>query len=978
MKEWVSKLKFLDEEVLSKKIYGNIDVGKALVLTAICIYSIAFSYYTIMRHYSFRSDAWDLGIFSQVLYSTINGKIFYYNVEPYFNPSHSFLGIHFSPILFLLVPFYAIFPKPETLLVAQSVILALAAYPLYLYSFVKTKSKTLSLAVSVAYLLNPLIQGVNWYDFHPQAFLPLFYFSMLYFLERKRTLSYLIFLLLSLCVLEQISIINIFLAISLFLMYYKNIIKCLKNKNIIDMYFIVPCLTLIISIYWLIMSNAIIRYFNPNPPLYLKGLGTFGILGARETSEVPLFIFAHPSKALKALNYDYYLKTTYVILSFTPLAFTSLLSPTLLIPAIPWLIVALFSNHKPYYMLGYQYSALLVPFIFLSGVNGLKKVLSIVTEYRGNVITIKNIARLILIINLVLAILFSPLSILAKPYSFEWCRDFGITYPSYEQMLLIDFLSKIPNDAVILSTSNIFPHISSNINAYTLPGIHAIPFKLLNFTLNYLKKKNYDFIVVSVLQDRETAKLVIEQFVEQYGDKYKPHSIIGTTLVFSSDESFNVIKPVIEPMVFKPWDLAVEDGELIRIKNSTYGVVIKSLITSPFKDQKNTIWFGPYTILPPGYYIVVFRIKFLNITNLNTRIITLDVTSNSGSKILAFLNIFPQDVKEDTWVEITIPLYITSYEYYVEFRGVNAKREAIIFLDYVKVIPVKIGKPAYNARPLYIYDYRRLAPISASYVLDKDSISKIVLFRKPGEKQKQLCYGPFEALPKGAYEVIYTVKINGTIDPQEKILTMLITGENMTTPISKVSLYGIHVPIINKWLNITTKFILPNDTSGVQYALLVNSENIGVYLDRILVRQVSKEEVPMVYMLIDYTKLSTINAKVAGNIIKHSVGDGEGVVWFGPYIDLPPGKYIIKYWLRVNSYIGEHIIDLDVACNYGKNVLVAKQIRSADVPELGVWFNVSLELEVLEYLKAVEFRGYNVANDTDIELLLIEIYGWKI
>ena len=978
MKQWIGKLKFLDEELLGKKIYGDIDVGEILILAAICIYSILFSYYTIMRHYSLRSDAWDLGIFSQVLYSTVNGKIFYYNVEPYFNPSHSFFGIHFSPILFLLVPFYAIFPKPETLLVAQSIILALAAYPLYLYSLVKTKLKTLSLAVSIAYLLNPLIQGVNWYDFHPQAFLPLFYFSMLYFLERKRVLPYLIFLLLSLCVLEQISIINIFFAVSLFLMYYRNIIKYLKNKNIINMYFIVPCLTLIISIYWFIMSNAIIHYFNPNPPLYLKGLGTFSILGARETSEVPLFIFAHPNKALKALSYDYYLKTTYVILSFTSLAFTSLLSPTLLIPAIPWLIVALFSNHKPYYMLGYQYSALLAPFIFLSGINGLKKVLNIVVGYRGNFVAIKNVARLILIINLVLATLFSPLSILAKPYSFKWCRDFGITYPSHEQMLLIDFLSKIPNDAVILSTSNIFPHISNNINAYTLPGLHAIPFRLLNSTLNYLKKKNYDFIVVSVPQDRETAKLIIEQFIEQHKDKYKPHSIIGTTLVFSSSESFSDIKPIIEPMIFKPWDLAIKDGELIYANNSTYGAVIRSLVTSPFKDQKNTIWFGPYIILPPGYYIVVFRMKFLNITNLNTKIITLDITSNSGSKILAFLNIFPQDVKENTWVEITIPLYVTSYEYYVEFRGVNAKKEAIIFLDYIKVIPVKIGEPMYNARPLYVYNCRRLAPISASYVLDEDSISKIVLFRKPREKQKQLCHGPFEALPKGAYEVIYTIKINGTVNPQEKVLTMLVTGENMTTPISKVSLYGIHIPFTNKWFNITTKFMLPNDTSGVQYALLINSENISVYLDRILVRPIPEEEVPIVYMLIDYTRLSTISGKILGNIIKHAVGDGEGVVWFGPYVDLPPGKYVIKYWLKVNSYVGKHIIDLDVACNYGKNILVTKQVRSADVPGLGVWFSVSLELEAPEYLEAVEFRGYNIANGTDLELLLIEICGWKI
>src|SRR5438045_9032022 len=48
-----------------------------------------------------------------------------------FDPHSVFLD-HFSPALLLVVPFYAIVPHPETLIVFQTVALALGAWPVYL------------------------------------------------------------------------------------------------------------------------------------------------------------------------------------------------------------------------------------------------------------------------------------------------------------------------------------------------------------------------------------------------------------------------------------------------------------------------------------------------------------------------------------------------------------------------------------------------------------------------------------------------------------------------------------------------------------------------------------------------------------------------------------------------------------------------------------------------------------------------------
>ena len=87
---------------------------------------------TILKHNAFLTSGFDLGIFNQAFSTTLfDGKLFYETADLSFNPGGSFFGVHFSPILFLLLPFYAIYPSVENLLVMQTVILALGAFPIY-------------------------------------------------------------------------------------------------------------------------------------------------------------------------------------------------------------------------------------------------------------------------------------------------------------------------------------------------------------------------------------------------------------------------------------------------------------------------------------------------------------------------------------------------------------------------------------------------------------------------------------------------------------------------------------------------------------------------------------------------------------------------------------------------------------------------------------------------------------------------------
>src|SRR5439155_26752515 len=47
-------------------------------------------------------------------------------------PAGTPLAVHFSPVLFLLLPIYAVFPSPVTLLVLKTIAVALGAFPVYL------------------------------------------------------------------------------------------------------------------------------------------------------------------------------------------------------------------------------------------------------------------------------------------------------------------------------------------------------------------------------------------------------------------------------------------------------------------------------------------------------------------------------------------------------------------------------------------------------------------------------------------------------------------------------------------------------------------------------------------------------------------------------------------------------------------------------------------------------------------------------
>ncbi|MQY04787.1 DUF2079 domain-containing protein [Actinomadura macrotermitis] len=139
---------------------------------------------SVTRFRRFETMSWDLGIFDQVVGSYARLRM---PVADLKGPGFVILGDHFSPVLMLLAPLYAVFSTPVTLLVAQAALMALSVVPV-----ARAARRLLGdhsgAAVGAAYGLSWGVQRAVEFDFHEICFaVPLIAFALEALLEERWT-----------------------------------------------------------------------------------------------------------------------------------------------------------------------------------------------------------------------------------------------------------------------------------------------------------------------------------------------------------------------------------------------------------------------------------------------------------------------------------------------------------------------------------------------------------------------------------------------------------------------------------------------------------------------------------------------------------------------------------------------------------------------------------------------------------------------
>lgn len=143
------------------------------------------SLWTVARVRSFSTPTYDFGIFSQMFYNMNTTGVPATTLERDGYLSH--FAVHVSPIFYLLLPFYALVPRPETLQVLQAAVMASAVIPLWKIGKLHGLPGWGRWALCAALLLYPAFSGGAGYDIHENCFLTPLLLWLLYGIDRKNT-----------------------------------------------------------------------------------------------------------------------------------------------------------------------------------------------------------------------------------------------------------------------------------------------------------------------------------------------------------------------------------------------------------------------------------------------------------------------------------------------------------------------------------------------------------------------------------------------------------------------------------------------------------------------------------------------------------------------------------------------------------------------------------------------------------------------
>ena len=178
------------------------------------VYFLIFGGICLWKFFNFGYNALDLAIVTNALEQTLAGNLLGSTIHP-----PSYLGDHFTPLLLLLAPIYALVRSPLTLLFVQTVALGFSAYPVYQIAL-RWRPASLSLGgpdaprlaslaesrragwIAGAWLLNPFLHNLNLFEFEPLALaVPLGLFAALAYVRGQRR-NFLLFLL-SICLVRE-------------------------------------------------------------------------------------------------------------------------------------------------------------------------------------------------------------------------------------------------------------------------------------------------------------------------------------------------------------------------------------------------------------------------------------------------------------------------------------------------------------------------------------------------------------------------------------------------------------------------------------------------------------------------------------------------------------------------------------------------------------------------------------------------------
>lgn len=319
----------------------NLKIKKRTLYIAVAVMLVLMTAYIgaacIVKYNNYNVYGYDHGIFAQMFHNMKETGQMVTTYER--NELMSHFKVHFSPIFYLLLPLYMIFPSSQALLIINGFIIISGIVPLMFLCKRFKLSDISTLLFCVCYAIYPTFIGNGLWGLHENAFLAPLILWLFYFSEKDCTIGAVIFAVLLLCVKEDAA-----MYLAIIALYYIVSGKSLA-RNFILLALSLLCfgaVTMLMQKYGLgIMSAS--RFGN-----YIGKDGSLFTL-IRSVIENPAFTLSQVFTQEKLL---------FLLQMFAPLCFLPLMGkkPARLILLIPMLLINLMTRYSYGYNIYFQYT----------------------------------------------------------------------------------------------------------------------------------------------------------------------------------------------------------------------------------------------------------------------------------------------------------------------------------------------------------------------------------------------------------------------------------------------------------------------------------------------------------------------------------------------------------------------------------------------------------------------------------------------
>lgn len=324
------------------------------------VFFLFVSAWGVGRVYSFSTPSYDFGIFCQMFYNMKHSGLPMTTLERDGLLSH--FAVHVSPVYYLLLPFYALVPKPATLQVLQAAVITSAAIPLWKIGKRHGFSGGQRTLLCAILLLYPAFSGGTGYDIHENCFLTPLLLWLLYGIDRKNTAVTAVAAILTLTVKEDAAV---YVAVTGLWLVVRTVLRFEKKER---KALLTGLALLAVSLGWFFGVTGYLA--NSGDGVMTYRYGNFLYDGSSSLLTVVKSVLLCPMKALyECVDAE---KLPFLALTLLPLLGLPLLTRRYerFLLLIPYILVNLMSDYRYQHDIFFQYTFGSAAFlIYLTAVN---------------------------------------------------------------------------------------------------------------------------------------------------------------------------------------------------------------------------------------------------------------------------------------------------------------------------------------------------------------------------------------------------------------------------------------------------------------------------------------------------------------------------------------------------------------------------------------------------------------------------------